>query len=118
MSCPTSTKISLGCTYSNSLVAKSIGNRQGSWAAAVQKRVAMTSSMLGSMKSVKMMGLSTMLTDTIHNQRLRELKLGAKFRWSIVWLNTIGKWAILLVTTSLPRRQTRLYSRSKPQASL
>ena len=81
-----------GCTYSNSLVAKSIGNRQANWAAAVQRRVAITSSMLGSMKSVKMMGLSTMMTDTIQGQRQRELDLGAKYRWSNVWLNSIGKW--------------------------
>ena len=47
--------------------------------------------MLGSMKSVKMMGLTTMMTETIQSQREREIRLGSAYRWSNVWLNVVGK---------------------------
>jgi ATP-binding cassette subfamily C (CFTR/MRP) protein 1 len=36
--------------------------------------------MLGSMKSVKMMGLSNVLFDTIHGQRVHELEASKKYR--------------------------------------
>jgi len=75
--------------YASSKVAKRIGPRQGIWAAAIQQRVGMTSSMLGSMKSVKMMGLSDVLSDTLQSQRVRELELSKKFR-------VMGMWRMLL----------------------
>lgn len=45
----------------------------------------MTSSMLGSMKSVKMMGLSDILSETIQSQRVRELDLSRKYRVMSLW---------------------------------
>ncbi|KAH7420082.1 putative multidrug resistance protein, partial [Cadophora sp. MPI-SDFR-AT-0126] len=70
-------------------VTKLIGPRQRNWIAAVQTRVGMTSSMLGSMKSVKMMGLSNVLSKTLQNQRVRELNLSKKFR-------VMGLWRMIL----------------------
>ena len=60
------------------------------WTASVQRRIAMTSSMLGSMKAVKMMGLTSVMTTTIQAQRIRELNLAIGYRWCIVWLNVFG----------------------------
>ncbi|MCJ1311899.1 hypothetical protein MMC25_005572 [Agyrium rufum] len=60
----------LASSFGSSAVAKRIGGRQGIWAAAVQQRVAITSSMLGSMRSVKMMGLADMMTTTVQGQRI------------------------------------------------
>lgn len=72
-------------------MAKRIGGRQKIWADAVQRRIAMTSSMLGSMKAVKMMGLTGTMEITIQQQRIRELNLAKSFRWMIVWLNVVCK---------------------------
>lgn len=79
----------LGSTLCASKVTKLIGPRQKVWIAAVQRRVGMTSSMLGSMKSVKMMGLSNVLFDTLQSQRVRELDLSKKFR-------VMGMWRMML----------------------
>ncbi|KAH6713295.1 putative multidrug resistance protein, partial [Leptodontidium sp. MPI-SDFR-AT-0119] len=61
-------------------VTKLIGPRQRDWIAAVQTRVGMTSSMLGSMKSIKMTGLTNILSNALQSQRVRELNLSKKFR--------------------------------------
>ena len=46
--------------------------------------------MLGSMKAVKMMGLSDTLYSMIQNQRIRELDLSRRFRVLAVWRNSLG----------------------------
>jgi ATP-binding cassette, subfamily C (CFTR/MRP), member 1 len=66
-----------------------MGPRQKEWIKGIQRRVGMTSSMLGSMKSVKMMGLSDCLSENLQNQRLFELELSKKFRM-------MGLWRLLL----------------------
>ncbi|KAF8857368.1 putative multidrug resistance protein [Acephala macrosclerotiorum] len=73
----------------SSRVTQLVGPRQRQWVAAIQRRVSMTSSMLGSMKSVKMMGLSDILTDTLQSQRVRELDLSKHFR-------VMGLWRMML----------------------
>ncbi|XMA07310.1 hypothetical protein WAI453_000101 [Rhynchosporium graminicola] len=85
-------------------VTKLIGPRQGAWIAAVQTRVGMTSAMLGSMKSVKMMGLSNTLMDTLQIQRVMELNLSKKFRVMGMWRmiisflpTTVGPMATFLI---------------------
>ncbi len=67
--------------FASGHVAKRIGPRQAQWVKAIQKRVGVTSSMLGSMKSVKMMGLSDTMFETLDSYRVRELKLSKHFRW-------------------------------------
>jgi hypothetical protein len=49
--------------------------RQKAWLGAQQKRIAMTSSMLGSMKRLKMMGLADTVEGSIQAQRLREIDM-------------------------------------------
>lgn len=68
-------------------VTSKIGARQRDWVRAVQRRVGITSSMLGSMKSIKMMGLSDSMFEVLNNQRIRELNLQKRFR-----VNNIWKW--------------------------
>lgn len=41
--------------------------------------------MLGSMKSVKMMGLADVLFETLQGQRVRELNYQTKFRKMVMW---------------------------------
>jgi ATP-binding cassette subfamily C (CFTR/MRP) protein 1 len=46
--------------------------------------------MLGSMKSVKMMGLAGLLSQSIQNQRLKEMKSANGYRWVVLLTNTTG----------------------------
>ncbi|MCJ1309562.1 hypothetical protein MMC25_003222 [Agyrium rufum] len=73
-----------------SRIAKFSGPRQGIWIAAVQRRVAMTSSMLGAMKSVKMMGLASTLSSMLQASRVKELALSRQFRQLNVYRNTLS----------------------------
>lgn len=70
-------------------ISSTIGARQKIWVDAVQKRVSITASVLASMKTVKMMGLSRMLTTLIQNERIEETHRMAHFRWSIVAQNMV-----------------------------
>ncbi|RAK74447.1 putative multidrug resistance protein [Aspergillus fijiensis CBS 313.89] len=103
----------VGAFYASLHVAKKIGPAQKTWVGAVQRRVALTSSLLGSMKSIKMMGLSERMAQTIHGQRLRELHLGASFRVFGIWRNTIsmipveiGPFLVFLIYTVQSQRLT------------
>lgn len=87
-----SSHICLVSVYAASKVSAMIGARQKTWIKAIQQRVSTTSSMLGSTKSVKMMGLSDHLFDSIQKQRVRELELSTKFR-------ILGMWRMLLCKT-------------------
>jgi ATP-binding cassette subfamily C (CFTR/MRP) protein 1 len=62
----------------------------------VQKRIAITASTLSEMRSVKMMGLTRLLSRTMHNRRVEETEHMAAFRWSIVWQNLVQNlpWAL------------------------
>lgn len=64
---------------------------------AVQQRISLTSSMLAEMKSVKMMGLSRLMTSIIQGQRIRETRLMAGYRWCIVWINVVANFPEALV---------------------
>ncbi|ETS74387.1 hypothetical protein PFICI_14253 [Pestalotiopsis fici W106-1] len=70
-------------------ISSTIGARQKVWIDAVQKRVSITASVLASMKAVKMMGLSRILTTLIQDQRVEETHRMANFRWSIVAQNMV-----------------------------
>ncbi|GKZ48059.1 hypothetical protein AbraIFM66951_011809 [Aspergillus brasiliensis] len=63
--------------------------RQKVWVGAIQRRVSIISTALKSMKSVKMLGLSEVLANSLQAQRERELDLSRDFRWLIVWLNVM-----------------------------
>lgn len=61
-------------------VAIHAGPRQKIWLEAIQKRVGVTASMLGAMKSVKMLGLARNLSVIIQELRTEEIKSSRKFR--------------------------------------
>lgn len=42
-----------------------------------------------------MAGLVDSIGDLLQNERVRELRLAKGFRWLIVWLNVLGKSAVL-----------------------
>lgn len=61
------------------------------WVAAVQQRISATASMLGSMKAVKMMGLTDFMANIIQVERIRELDFQRQFRWLTFWINVVGE---------------------------
>ncbi|KAF2119372.1 P-loop containing nucleoside triphosphate hydrolase protein [Lophiotrema nucula] len=54
--------------------------RQALWLEAIERRIAATTAMLGSMKGVKMCGLTDVLRDDLHRLRVDELNISKKFR--------------------------------------
>lgn len=66
----------LGSVFIMNLVVQ----RQALWLEAIEKRISATATMLGSMKRVKMCGLTDVLFDNIHDLRIQELKISKRFR--------------------------------------
>ncbi|KAF7515463.1 hypothetical protein G7054_g14560 [Neopestalotiopsis clavispora] len=67
-------------TISIMQLARFMGNAQRTWIRGTQTRVDVTASMLGSMKEVKMLGLTDLLTQTVQKLRVKELNLASKYR--------------------------------------
>lgn len=61
-------------------LARFITPRQKAWLEAIQTRVNATSEILGSMKGVKMTGLTEKVASIIQGLRVRELDLSVKYR--------------------------------------
>ncbi|KAH6876442.1 P-loop containing nucleoside triphosphate hydrolase protein [Thelonectria olida] len=59
--------------------------RQAMWLEAIEKRIAVTSQMLGAMKGVKMCGLTDVLGTRIQAMRTEELHISGKFRRLLIW---------------------------------
>jgi ATP-binding cassette subfamily C (CFTR/MRP) protein 1 len=72
------------------VVANLIGNRQKLWADATQKRLAITSSMLREMSSLKMMGLDEVVGENVQAERVAETKRLESWAWIKIWQNVIG----------------------------
>ncbi|KAJ5098890.1 hypothetical protein N7532_005891 [Penicillium argentinense] len=59
--------------------------RQAKWLEAIERRISSTSSMLGSIKGVKMLGLQNSFMSFVHGLRIDELNISKKFRTLLVW---------------------------------
>lgn len=62
------------------LLAGHVTSRQGTWLVAVQQRINFTSEILGSMRSVKMLGLEMQMSENIENLRTSEIASSKKYR--------------------------------------
>lgn len=93
------------CSHVSRFVASQLETRQKGWNNATQTRVAAISSMLGSMKTVKMLGFQHHLTDRIQELRREELYAASKLRWMTVGYNASGSLLPLF-----PSVQTNLAS--------
>ncbi|PYI12596.1 hypothetical protein BO78DRAFT_392440 [Aspergillus sclerotiicarbonarius CBS 121057] len=60
-------------------------SRQAMWLQAIERRISSTSSMLASMKGIKMLGLQSALMTCVHNLRLDEMSISRNFRKLLVW---------------------------------
>ncbi|TDZ21488.1 ABC transporter atnG [Colletotrichum orbiculare MAFF 240422] len=68
-------------------LAKNLQGQQKNWTVATQKRLAMTSSMIASMKSLKMQGITPYTESLVQTLRLKELGMAQKVRWMMVAYN-------------------------------
>ncbi|KAH8684429.1 putative ABC transporter [Tricladium varicosporioides] len=75
------------CSYMSRFVARQLQPRQKAWNNATQSRVAATSSMLSSMKIIKMLGFKNYITQRITELRNEELSAASKLRWIMVYYN-------------------------------
>ncbi|KAJ8131478.1 hypothetical protein O1611_g2147 [Lasiodiplodia mahajangana] len=75
------------CSHMSRFVAKHFQPRQKAWNSATQNRIAATSSVISSMKVIKMLGLQSHLTRRIRELRDAELWSGSKLRWVTVYYN-------------------------------
>lgn len=66
-------------------------SRQAMWLEAIERRISSTTSMLSSIKGVKMLGLKSTLMKCVHNLRIDELNISRRFRKLLVWNMTFGK---------------------------
>ncbi|TVY15492.1 ABC transporter FUM19 [Lachnellula arida] len=82
--------------YASSQVAKKIRPRQRQWMQAVQQRVAYTSDVLGSIKGMKMLGLTEKVTGKVQDLREQELQKSKRFRHVQIVNITLGNAANML----------------------
>lgn len=64
------------------------GNAQGVWLEAVEERVAVTSKVLGGMKSIKMTGLTDIISDIVRKLRSQEIEASFIYRLYTVLVTT------------------------------
>lgn len=77
-------------------IAKHIGGRQKVWVDAVQRRIAITTSMLAEIQTIRRIGWSNTLARIIQEKQTEETQRMEGFRWIIVWQNVIQNlpWAL------------------------
>ncbi|KAH7346292.1 putative ATP-binding cassette transporter [Rhexocercosporidium sp. MPI-PUGE-AT-0058] len=78
------TGVALISTLSVIALSKYVGGAQKAWNEGIQTRVDVTTSMLGSMKAVKLLGFTNRLTDILQGLRVRELRIARFFRQLLV----------------------------------
>jgi ATP-binding cassette, subfamily C (CFTR/MRP), member 1 len=79
------------CFYAQKEIGNAMSKRRAVWTAAIQKRVALTSNLLRSMKGVKLTGMVETSAALVQTERIKELELGKKYRWLVTWMNGVGK---------------------------
>ncbi|KAF6832441.1 hypothetical protein CPLU01_06124 [Colletotrichum plurivorum] len=78
------------CAFGAGYLSGSAGTFQASWMTAIQKRVAVTSSVLGSTKGVKLSGLSDKMFQFIQGLRLKEIASASRFRTMLLFIVTLS----------------------------
>ncbi|GJC98969.1 hypothetical protein ColKHC_07795 [Colletotrichum higginsianum] len=74
------------CAVGAGYLSGSAGTFQASWMKAIEKRVSVTSSVLGSTKGVKLSGFSDKMSQIIQGLRLKEIASAARFRTMLLFI--------------------------------
>ncbi|KAE8453304.1 hypothetical protein EG329_011371 [Mollisiaceae sp. DMI_Dod_QoI] len=77
--------LAIGCSVSALTLSSKVGRSQGAWLAAIQRRLNVTTSMLGSIKEIKMTGLTNSFSTVIQRLRLDEITASLPYRRLLVW---------------------------------
>jgi hypothetical protein len=85
------TLIAVACFILQARVSQYLSPRQGKWMEAVQRRVGIASTVVRSMKSVKLAGLVGSMISLLDAEREREVEYAKRFRWLYVGINMICK---------------------------
>ena len=64
---------------------------QASWLEAIERRIGVTSQMLGDIKAVKMCGLTNFLKKRVQGMREEELAISGRFRRLLIWNMGLGE---------------------------
>ena len=83
--------IAVACILGTTPISSRYGTAQAYWIGQVQKRLAITSTVLKDMKAVKMLGLETILVDVITTYRKTELEASKRFRKLLVGIVMLCK---------------------------
>lgn len=78
------------CAVCSTILARLTGPRQKIWMEEIQKRVGLTSTVVGQMKNLKMSGLAAPISKLIQQMRVDELRAGARFRMILSFTATLG----------------------------
>ncbi|PVH82064.1 P-loop containing nucleoside triphosphate hydrolase protein [Cadophora sp. DSE1049] len=78
------------CVLLSTFVSRLTGPRQKAWMEIIQKRVGLTSNIIGQMKYLKMSGLVGPVEELIQQMRVDELRIGTRFRMILIWSVLIG----------------------------
>ncbi|KAK7699574.1 hypothetical protein SLS64_011528 [Diaporthe eres] len=78
------------CAVCSTILARLTGPRQKVWMEEIQKRVGLTSTVVGQMKNLKMSGLAAPVGKLIQQMRIDELRAGARFRMILSFTATLG----------------------------
>ncbi|KAL7953090.1 P-loop containing nucleoside triphosphate hydrolase protein [Trichoderma compactum] len=78
------------CTIAMTRLSNFMGPAMKAWNEAIQQRITTTSSVIGSIKEVKMLGRASSWADSIQLLRVAELQRSKKFRRFITYMNILG----------------------------
>ncbi|KAG8161139.1 hypothetical protein KVR01_009403 [Diaporthe batatas] len=78
------------CAACSTILARLTGPRQKAWMEQIQKRVGLTSTVVGHMKNLKMSGLAVPMGKLVQQMRVDELRAGARFRLILSFTATMG----------------------------
>ncbi|UNI24736.1 hypothetical protein JDV02_010461 [Purpureocillium takamizusanense] len=76
------------CSRVSRHLARNLRSRQGAWNKATQDRMSALSSILGSMKGLKSLGLTDKMVEYVGNLREREIETSKQTRWLRVMYNS------------------------------
>lgn len=106
--------LSLVCTFISLILSSFAGTFQVKWMAVLEKRVAVTSSLLGSIKGVKMLGWSRKASELIQDLRLAEIASARSFRLMLLGVVT----ASFIPVTLAPVATFGIFARNADQSAL
>lgn len=85
------------CFFASLLLGKFMGKKQGVWMKALQKRVAITTSVISAITSIKISGFSPQIQATIQSMRETELDAAKHFR-AFITISTVIAFTPILIS--------------------